>query len=180
MYTGTKPNNYNQFSSVQFSPLIVWVVGGTRGTIQQRFSSSLSCRRPLRAVLASWTGPGMSTLGYCPPRISSADHAVTHPPNCPEGWFWRGCCGVWYARTMPVSVSWHLPEEVPVAPQGYWSCSAPSHLSCAPSRRCGEVSSGTWFRKPGSFSQSQQAGSVFHSYKLDVKNVQLSSVIREP
>ena len=19
---------------------------------------------------------------------------VAHPPECPEGWFWRGCCGV--------------------------------------------------------------------------------------
>ena len=29
--------------------------------------------------------------------------------------------------------------------------SAPSRWSCAPSRGCGEVSSGTWFRTPGSF-----------------------------
>ena len=32
----------------------------------------------------------------------------------------------------------------------YWSCS--------PSLRCGEISSGTWSRKPGSFSKSKQAG----------------------
>ena len=41
-----------QFSSVHLCPLTDWVVGGTWGTIQQRFSSSLFCRRPLWAVLA--------------------------------------------------------------------------------------------------------------------------------
>ena len=35
--------------SVQFSPFIGGVVGETRGTIQQRSSSSLFCRRPTRA-----------------------------------------------------------------------------------------------------------------------------------
>ena len=32
-------------------------------------------------------------------------------------------------------------------------------------KRCGEVYLGTWFRKPGSFFQSQQAGSMFHSHR---------------
>ena len=67
-----------------------------------------------------------------------------YPPRCPEGWFRRGCRGVWHARTMRVSLSCQLPEEVPVDPQGSWSCSAPSRWSCAPSRRCGEVTPGTW------------------------------------
>ena len=58
---------------------------------------------------------------------------------------------------------WQLPEEVPVDVQESWSCSAPSRWSCAPSKRYGKVSSRTWSRKPGSFSQSQQAGSMFHS-----------------
>ena len=31
--------------------------------------------------------------------------------------------------------------------------------------RCGDVSSGTWFLKSGSFSQSQQAGSIFLSQR---------------
>ena len=44
---------------VQFSLLTDWVVDGTRGTIQQRFSSNLFCRRPLWAVLAM---ARMSTL----------------------------------------------------------------------------------------------------------------------
>ena len=66
---------------------------------------------------------------------------------------------------MLVSVSWQLPEEVTVDPQGSWSYSAPCRRSCAPSRRCAEVSSGTWFQKPGSFFQSEQAWSMFHSHR---------------
>ena len=78
-----------QFSSVQFSSLTDWVVGGTKGSIQQRSSSSLLCRRrPLWAVLAE---AGMFTLWCCPSTISSADHSVAHPPRCPEEWFWRAC-----------------------------------------------------------------------------------------
>ena len=112
---------------------------GTWQTIQQRFSSSVFCRS-LWAVLAR---AGVSTLWCCPSSISSADHSVAHPPRCHKGWFWRGYCGVWPARTMQVSVSWQLPEESPVDPQGSWSCFAPSRWFCAQSRRCGEVSSGT-------------------------------------
>ena len=97
-----------------------WVLRGTWGTIQQRSSSSLFCRRPLWAVLA-WAG--MSTLWCSPSSISSADHSIVHPPRCPEGWFWRGCHGVWHFRTMQVSVSWQLPEEVPVDPHDSWFCS---------------------------------------------------------
>ena len=52
-----------------------------------------------------------------------------------------------------------------VDPQGRWSCSAPSRWSCAPSRRCREVSSGIWFRRPGSFFKSRQAESTFHSHR---------------
>ena len=102
-------------SSVQFSALTDWVVEGTWGTIQQRSSSSFYCRRPMWTVLAL---AGMSTFWYCPSCISSADHGVTHPPRCPEGWFWRGCRGLWHAGTMRVSISRQLPEELPVDPQG--------------------------------------------------------------
>ena len=45
----------------------------------------------------------------------------------------------------------NLPEVVPVDPQVSFSCYAHSRWSCIPSRRCGEVSSGTWLRQPGSF-----------------------------
>ena len=93
--------------------------------------------QPLWAVLAR---AGMSTPWCCPPSISSANHAIIHHQRCPEGWFSRGCHSVWHAWTMRVSISWQLPEEVPVDPQGSWSCSAPSHWSCAQSRRCREVS----------------------------------------
>ena len=48
-----------KYGSVQLSPFTDWVVGGTWRTIQLRSSSSLFCRRPVRAVLA-WAG--MSTL----------------------------------------------------------------------------------------------------------------------
>ena len=116
-----------QFVSVQFSLLADLVVGGIWGTIQQRSSSSHFCRRPLCAVLA-WAA--MSTLWCCPSSISSANHGVAHPPRCPKGWFWRSCRGVWHARTMQISVSWQLPEEVPLDPQGRWSCPAPSRRSC--------------------------------------------------
>ena len=86
-----------EWSCVQFSRLTDWVVEGTRGTIKQRSSSRLFCRRPLWAVLAS---ADMSTLWWCPSSISSADHCVAHPLRCPEGWFWRGCRGVWHAQAM--------------------------------------------------------------------------------
>ena len=51
-----------------------------------------------------------------------------------------------------------LPEEVPVGPQGGWSCSITSRWSCAPNRRCREVSLHTWFQGPGSMSHSLRGG----------------------
>ena len=149
-------------SSVQFSPLTDWVIRGTWGMIEQRSSVSLFCRRPVWAILA-WAG--MSTLWCCLSSVSSANHGVAHPPSCPERWLWRGRCGMWHAQTMQVSILWQLPEEVPVDPQGSWSYSAPCCWSWAPSRRYWEVSSCTWFWKVGSFCQSQQAGSMFHSHR---------------
>ena len=87
--------DYGSHCSVQVIPLTDRVVGGTWGTIKLRSSSGLFWRRPLWAVLAQ---AGMSTLWWCPSSISSA----AHPPTCPEGWFWRGCRGLWHARTMKV------------------------------------------------------------------------------
>ena len=77
--------------SVQVSLLTDWAIERTQGTIQWRSSSGLFYGRPLCTVLA-WAG--MSTLRRCPPRIFSATSGITHPPRCPEGWFWR--------------VSWHV------------------------------------------------------------------------
>ena len=45
-------------------------------------------------------------------------------------------------------LTWQLPEEVSVEPHGSWFCSTPSHWPCAPSRRCREVSAGTWSWEP--------------------------------
>ena len=104
---------------------------------------------------------------------SSANHNIAHPPRCPEGWFWRFCHGVWHAKIIQVSISWQLLEVVPVDPQGSWSHSAPSHWSCAPSRRCGEVSSGTWFQKPGSFLQSARSFTAIEEDGGDKRLVQL-------
>ena len=80
----------------------------TTASFHQWSSSNLFCRRLLWEVLA-WAG--ISTRWCCPSRTSSADQVVAHPPRCPEGRFGRGCCGVWHAQTMPVSVSWQLLEE---------------------------------------------------------------------
>ena len=134
------------FSSGHFSPLTDWVVGGIWGTIQQRSSSGLFCKRPWWAVMA-WAG--MFILCCCPSSISSADNGVAHPPRCLEGWLWWGSHGVWHAWTMQVSVSWQLPEEVPVDPKRSWSCSAPCRWSCVHlSPNCGDCWSTTEDFKP--------------------------------
>ena len=100
---------HDTFGSVQFSSLTAWVVGESWRTIQLILSSNLFCKGPLRAVLA-WTG--MSTL-WCPSSIFSDDDGVANPPRCPGWWFSTGCCCVWHAGTMQVSVFWKLPEKVP-------------------------------------------------------------------
>ena len=95
-------NESLQHSSVQFRPYTNWVVGGTGGTIHQKSSSSLFCTRPSWAVPAS---AGMSTLWCCPSSISPANHGIANPPRWPLGWFLIGCCCMWHAWTMQVSVS---------------------------------------------------------------------------
>ena len=40
-------------------------------------------------------------------------------------------------------------------PEGNRSCSSPSRWSCAPSRKCRDVSSSTWYRKPGTGASKQ-------------------------
>ena len=71
---------------------------------------------------------------------------------------------MWLNWTMRVSVSTEA-SRGSVGPEGSWSCSTPSCWSCAPSRRCEEVSSGTWFKNCGFFSLSQQSGCMFHSHR---------------
>ena len=64
-------------------------------------------------------------LWSCPSSISPAD-----PPRCPEGGICRGCRCAWHAQIMRVSVSRQSQEEVPLDPQGNWSCCSSSHWSC--------------------------------------------------
>ena len=138
-----------QFSSV---PWLIGMlgVGGVGGGHEGRFS-----REPLPACTGGgpceqfWHGLGCPLFDVVHPASPQPTPASPILQGALKDGFWRGCRGVWHARTMQVSVSWQLPEEVPVDPQGSWSCSAPSRWSCAPSRTCGEVSSCTWFRKPG-------------------------------
>ena len=66
----------------------------------------------------------------------------------------RSCPYAWYTGTIRVFVFLKLPEDVPVGPQGSLSRSAPSLWSCAPSRRCREVSSDTWFESLDPFYES--------------------------
>ena len=73
-------------------------------------------------VSSSSTGRDVQSLLF-PSNISSAVHSVAHPP------MWRSCRGMWHARIKQVSVSWQLPEEVPMDLRGSWSCSAPIHPS---------------------------------------------------
>ena len=53
-------------------------------------------------------------------------------------------------------------------PRENWSCSAPSHWSCAPSSRYGEVSSCTWFWKSGSFFRVSKQGWCFAAVEEEV------------
>ena len=87
-----------QWQAVQFSPLTDWVVRGI-----MRDNSAEIFHSFLWEALA-WAG--VSTLGHCPSSISSADYGLANPSGCPEGWFWRGCHGVWHAQTRQVSVVW--------------------------------------------------------------------------
>ena len=78
----------------KFSPSTNWVVEGLRVDSAEMLFQSF---RMKLAVLA-WAG--MSTLWCRPSSISSAVYGVAHHPRCPEEWFWKGCCGIWHARTM--------------------------------------------------------------------------------
>ena len=105
-----------------------------------------------------WHGQGCPFFDVVHPAFSLS---ITTSPTLQRAPKDRFCSDVWHARTIPVLVSWQMPEEVPVDPHGSCSWYAPSRWFCAP--RCGEVSSCTWFRKSGSFLfQSQQAGYMFH------------------
>ena len=124
-----------------------WVIFQTWRMIQQRSSFSLFWG-------GGWGGDGglgiagISSEGR---NIQSlmlsilhflCQHGITHPPRCPEGWFWRGSRGTWHAQTMLVSIPWQLPEGVPVSPQGKVYL-APAPFSTLGRRRQG-LSLGSW------------------------------------
>ena len=104
-----------QFSSVLW-PIgsLVGEGGGHEGWFSRDPVPVFFCRRPLWAVLA-WAG--MSTLWCCSSSISYADHGVAHPLRCPEGWFWRGCHGMWHVWAIPPLTSNHLCWYL------HWCCS---------------------------------------------------------
>ena len=140
------PNSCFFFFGFLFRPRCLWFISSLFGSVQfldqldrrlsmrddsaeiffQFFFSS--CRRALWTAL-TWVG--MSTFWCCLSRNSSAGHDVTNPPSSKVPWriVWKGCHGAWLSRTIRVSVSWQLPEEIPVDPQGSWSFSAPSRWS---------------------------------------------------
>ena len=81
----------------------------------------------IRAAFLHLAWEEMSALWCCPSSISFADHSVVHHPRCPEGWFWWGCCGVWHAQTMQVSVSWqNLLHELAMITYQNWGPPVPS------------------------------------------------------
>ena len=94
----------------------------------------------------------MSILWCCPSSISLLTTASPTLPGSPKNGFGEAVLVCDMLKPCKF-FSWQLQEEVPVDQQGSWSCSAPSHWSCVPSRRCGEVSSGTWFQNSASASK---------------------------
>ena len=70
----------------------------------------------------------MSSYSICrgiPSLMLSIQHFLCwprhcYPPGCHEGWLWRGCHGMWHARIMWVSISWHLSRESPEGSHGSW------------------------------------------------------------
>ena len=118
--------------------------------IQQRSSSRLLCGGAL--VSRSGMGRDVHSL-MLSIQHSSADHGITHLPRCPEEWFLRGC-----RVTYPNHASFRL---FTVARRG--SCGPTRklillHTQPAQRRRYGEVSSCTWFQKPGSFFSESSGG----------------------
>ena len=122
---------WTQFSSVQSLDRL-----GRRGNMMDNLAEILSqsflffCF--LREAIVSSSCKGRDVHSFmlsiqqflCRPRRRPSPPPP--PTRCPEGWFRRGCRGVWHPRSRQTSVSWQLPAEVPVDPQGSWSCSAPS------------------------------------------------------
>ena len=140
--------------------------GGGGGGIQDRWFS----RDPLPGFLqdtlvsSSVTGRDLHSL------MLYIQHLLCQAQHCPPSKVpWRMVLErLSWNRTCSNCTNFSLltvAEEVPVGSQGSLSCFTPSCWSCAPSSKCGEVSSGTWFWKLGYFSQSHPARSMSHSHR---------------
>ena len=133
---------------VEFSPLTDRVVGGLEGRFR---------RDPLSVCSAGshreqfWHGQGCPLFDVVHPAFPFPTTASPTFQSALKDDFGEAVLAYVICPSHAGPVFRRLPDEVPVDPQGSWSCSAHSRWSCAPSRRYGEVSIGTRFRKPGSF-----------------------------
>ena len=138
----------NPCPSVQFSPLTDWVVwgwmwGGSGGGHEEWFSRDLlpvDCARgPCEQF---WYGQGCPLFDVAHPALHLPTTASPILQDALKYGFGEAAvaCGMPEPCTFPSPDSC---QELPEDPQGRWSCSTPSCWSCAPSRECREVSSGT-------------------------------------
>ena len=134
-----------QFSSVQINPLTDWVVGGDMGDE----SAEILFQSFLQEALVNSSGMGRDVHFL----MMSIQHFLCQPwCHPPSKVTWRMVLGrLSWRVTCPNHASFRLLTVARRGSYGSWSCSAPSHWSCTPSRKYREVSSWTWFQKPGSF-----------------------------
>ena len=135
-------------SSVQSSPSTDWVIWGGGWGHEGHFS-----RDPLPVFSAGgcceqfWHGRGCPLFEVIHPAFPLPTTASPTLQGTLKDGFGEAvmACDIPKPCELP---SLDSCRKVPVGLQGSWSCSTPS----AASKRCREVSSGTWFWKPGSFS----------------------------
>ena len=132
-------------TSGQYSPLTDWVVGGggdIRGDSAafplQFFSAGAPCEQ-------FWHGQGCPLFDVVHQAFPLSTTASPTLQDALKDGFGEAVV----ACDMPKP--WKFPsfdscqKRFMWTHQGSWSCSAPSHWFCAKSRRCREVSSGSWF-----------------------------------
>ena len=154
---------------------VPWLIGSSRGQegpysrdLLQAFSAGGPCEQfwhgqgcPLFDVVH----PAFPLLTTASPTLQGSLTMILERPS------WHVTC-LNYASFC----SSQLPDEVPVDPQGSWSCSTPSRWPCAPSRRYGEAFSCTWFWKPQEgFATSNDKTCSFKIVTAKMSNVYLTS-----
>ena len=77
-------------------------------------------------AIVSSSGTGRDVHSLTSIQHFFCDHGFAHPPECHVRWFWRLSLRVACPNHATFPVSWQLPEEVPVDPQGSCFCFAPS------------------------------------------------------